>query len=52
MAELFVSQSASAPPVEAAHLLGYFTASIIKDGIGQFLDFIEAEAAMVPKEDE
>lgn len=51
IAEEFATTNSAPPPMMAGLLCGYFVGCIIKDGLGQFLAFIE-RAAMAPDQQE
>jgi hypothetical protein len=52
MAAVYSTIHGTTPPMDLNQLLGYFTCSVIRDSLGQFLDYIESEAAMAPNIEE
>ena len=52
ISEEYVRVNTMPPPTAAGLLCGYFVSNIIKDGLGQFIDFIEQEAALAPQSEE
>jgi hypothetical protein len=51
LAEEFATANSAPPPMVAGLLCGYFVGCIIKDGLGQFLAWIE-RTALAPESEE